>query len=275
MSAPSSPLTRVRAQAGLELRLLLRSGESLLVTFGVPLGILLLFGTTDLLPTASGEGPLDFLVPGVLAVAILSTGFVAQAIQTGFDRKYGVLKRLGATPLTRPQYLAGKAAAVAVVVVAQVAVLLGVASLLGWQPGPTPPAPGEVVPLVLVCEALFGCSGLPVPPVTWLVPVGVVVGAVVFTALGLTLAGAVRAELVLAGSNALYLMMLAGTDLVFDLPEAAAPFVAFTPSGALGIVLRRGLEGATEVHALVALAVLIAWGVLAVIVASRTFRWEA
>ena len=250
MSAPSPPLTRVLAQAGMELRLLLRSGESLLVTFGVPLGILVLFGTTDLLPT-DGEDPLAFLVPGVLAIAVLSTGFVAQAIQTGFERKYGVLKRLGASPLTRPQYLAAKAVAVTAVVIAQVAVLLGVAALLGWSLPTAVPAPAPL-----------------------LVPVAVLLGTFTFTSLGLALAGAVRAELVLAGSNAVYLVLLALSDLVFDLPAAAAPFVVATPSGALGILLRRALDGPVEVSAWIAAAVLLAWGLAAVVVAARTFRWE-
>ncbi len=133
MSTPAPPARRVAAHAALELRLLLRSGESLLLTFGIPLGILLLFGTTELLPV-DGD-PLAFLVPGVLAIAVLSTGFVAQAIQTGFERKYGVLKRLGASPLTRPQFVAGKAAAVVVVVAGQVVVLTAVAVALGWSPG--------------------------------------------------------------------------------------------------------------------------------------------
>lgn len=260
MSAPSPPLTRVLAQARMELRLLVRSGESLLVTFGVPLGILVLFGTTDLLPSDGGSDPLDFLVPGVLAVAVLSTGFVAQAIQTGFERKYGVLKRLGASPLTRPQYLAGKAVAVAAVVAAQVLVLLLVAVVLGWRL----PVPGEVA-------TLTADHALPVP---WLLPVAIVLGAATFTALGLALAGAVRAELVLAGSNAVYLLLLALSDLVFDLPAAAAPFVVATPSGALGVLLRRALAGPVDAPVLVALAVLVAWGVAAVAVAARTFRWE-
>lgn len=269
MSAPAPPLARVWAHARMELRLLLRSGESLLVTFGVPLGILVLFGTTELLPTDTDD-PLDFLVPGVLAVAILSTGFVAQAIQTGFERKYGVLKRLGASPLTRPQYLGGKAVAVAVVVVAQVAVLLGVALLLGWRVGPPPDA---FVPADLHCELLLGCSGRH-EPLLWLLPVGVVLGAAVFTALGLALAGAVRAELVLAGSNALYLVMVALSDLVFDLPAAADPVVLLLPSGALGIVLRRALEGPGQGATLLALLVLVAWGAAALLLAARTFRWD-
>lgn len=253
MSAPSPPLTRVLAQARMELRLLVRSGESLLVTFGVPLGILVLFGTTHLLPTDTDD-PLDFLVPGVLAVAILSTGFVAQAIQTGFERKYYVLKRLGASPLTRPQYLAAKAVSVTAVVLAQVVVLLGVAVALGWRP----------------TASCAGCAA----PTPLLLPVAVVLGTATFTALGLALAGAVRAELVLAGSNAVYLVLVALSDLVFDLPDAAAPFVVATPSGALGIVLRRALGGGSGGLALVALGVLVAWGVVGVVVAARTFRWE-
>lgn len=256
MSAPSPPAVRVLAQAHMELRLLLRSGESLLVTFGVPVGILVLFGSTDLLPTATDD-PLDFLVPGVLAIAILSTGFVAQAIQTGFERKYAVLKRLGASPLTRPQFLTGKAVAVTVVVLAQVVLLLGVAVWLGWWlPDSSAVGPGSPSPL------------------PQLLPLAVVLGTFTFTALGLALAGAIRAELVLAGSNAIYLLLLALSDLVFDLPDAAAPFVVATPSGALGIVLRRALQGAVTVPVWLALAVLAAWGLLAVAVAARTFRWE-
>ena len=266
-------MARVLAQAGMELRLLLRSGESLLVTFAVPLGILVLFGTTDLLPTSSGAGgeasdPLAYLVPGVLAVAILSTGFVAQAIQTGFERKYYVLKRLGASPLTRPQYLAAKAASVAVVVTVQVAVLLGVAAALGWGVGGSTPG---VTTAELRCELLVGCGQ---QEVLWLLPVGVVLGAATFTALGLALAGALRAELVLAGSNAVYLVLVALSDLVFDLPDAATSFVVWTPSGALGAVLRRALDGPTAAPVALALAVLVAWGLAAVAIAARTFRWE-
>lgn len=250
-SRPASPARRVVALAGLELRLLLRSGESLLVTFGVPLGVLLFFGTTEVLPV-DGD-PLTFLVPGVLAVAILSTGFVAQAIQTGFDRTYGVLKRLGASPLTRPQFVLGKAAATSVVVIVQVAVLLGVALAIGWRPT-------DVLPSTA-------------PSAVWVV-LAVVLGAMVFGALGLALAGAVRAELVLAGSNALYLVMVAGSDLVFDLPPAADPVIALTPSGALGALLRHGLGGDPASGAGIAVVVLVAWGLGAVAVAARTFRWE-
>jgi ABC-2 type transport system permease protein len=263
MSAPAPPLQRVLAQARLELRLLVRSGESLVVTFGIPLGILLFFGTVDVLPV-DAEDPLDLLLPGTLAIAVMSTGFVAQAISTAFERKYGVLKRLGATPLTRPEFLLAKGLAVAVVVAVQVVVLVGVATALrGGFP-----------------TATAGQLGVEPRAALWLVPLGVVLGAVVFTALGLALAGGVRAELVLAGSNGVYLLLLLVSDLVFSLPDALAPLVLATPSGALGIVLRRALdpalwgEPALAGRVGVALVVLFAWGLLALLVARRTFRWE-
>jgi ABC-2 type transport system permease protein len=260
MSAPSSPRQRIAAHAALELKLLRRSGESLLVTFGVPLGLLVFFGATDVLPT-DGD-PLLFLVPGVIAIAILSTGFVAQAIQTGFERKYGVLKRLGASPLTRAQFIAGKALSVAVVVIVQVTILLGTALALGWRV--TIATPGQLTSL--------GDSPALIRP--GLLVLAVLLGAFAFTALGLALAGAVRAELVLAGSNAVYLAMVALSDLVFDLPAAADPFIVWTPSGALGIALRGALDGATAGPVGLALLVLSGWGLLAVAFATRTFRWE-
>lgn len=258
-SRPAPMLQRVLAQARLELRLLVRSGESLVVTFGIPLGMLVFFGTVDVLPLEADD-PLDVLLPGSIAVAVMATGFVAQAISTGFERKYGVLKRLGATPLTRPDYLVAKGLAVAVVVAVQVLVLLVVGTLL--RGGAPTPAAGEVSPAL------------------WLVPTGVVLGAVVFTALGLALAGAVRAELVLAGSNGVFLLLLMGSDLIFALPDVLDPVVLATPSGALGIVLRRALDPATWADPVlagrpgVALMVLVGWGLAAVVVAARTFRWE-
>ena len=141
-----------------------------------------------------------------------------------------------------------------------------------------------VVVLVVVGTLLRGGVPQPGPGETsgalWLAPLAVVIGAVVFTALGLALAGAVRAELVLAGSNGVFLLLLMGSDLIFDLPDVLDPVVLATPSGALGIVLRRALDPATWDGPVlagrpgIALAVLVAWGVAAVLVAARTFRWE-
>ena len=122
------------AQLRLELTLLARNGESLLLTLGIPILLLVFFANVDVLPI-DGE-PIDFLAPGVLALAVLSTSLVNLAIATGFEREYGVLKRLGTTPLGRPRLLTAKTLAILVVQVVQIAVLWLIALALGWDPDP-------------------------------------------------------------------------------------------------------------------------------------------
>jgi ABC-2 type transport system permease protein len=243
-----TPLTRaVLAQAGMELRLLVRSGESLLVTLGIPLGILGFFSVVDVLPTGD-ERPVDFLVPGVLAISVAATGLVAVAIQTAFERKYGVLKLLGGTPLPRWGFLVAKGLAVAAILAVQTALVLGLAlGLLGWEP---------------VGGAL-------------LAPLIVLLGAVSFTALGLLLAGTLRAEATLALSNALFLVLLVVSGVTFDpatLPDALAAIGQVLPVGALGEALRAAFAG--EGLAVGPVLLVGGWGAAAVVLAARTFRWE-
>jgi ABC-2 type transport system permease protein len=237
----------VRAQAIMELRLLVRSGESLIVTFGIPLGFLVFFGSVDVLPTG-GMDPVQFLVPGVLALSVAATGLVAVAIQTAFERKYGVLKRLGATPLSRRGFLVAKGVAVAVLLGVQTVLVVLVATLgLGWRPT------GGLV----------------------LTPLLILLGAGVFTGLGLLLAGTLRAEATLAGSNALFIVLLVISGVTFDaaaLPDALAAVGAVLPVGALGSALRQALGG-DGLH-LAATASLVLWGGLALAAAGRWFRWE-
>ncbi|MCC5947211.1 MAG: ABC transporter permease [Nitriliruptoraceae bacterium] len=243
-----TPRTRaLLAQTRMELRLLVRSAESLIVTFGIPLGFLAFFSTVDVLPTGDRDA-VDFLVPGVLALSVAATGLVAVAIQTAFERKYGVLKRLGTTPLSKRGFLAAKGLAVAGLLAVQSLLVVGLAvGALGWRP----------------------TAGLVV------VPVLVVLGAVVFTALGLLMAGTLRAEATLAGSNALFLVLLLISGVTFEaeaLPDQVAAIGQALPVGALGVALRQALDGGgVAVGAVVGLVV---WGVLAIGVASRTFRWE-
>jgi ABC-2 type transport system permease protein len=243
-----TPLARaVLAQAAMEVRLLLRSGESLLVTLGIPLGILGFFSVVEVLPTGD-EPAVDFLVPGVLAISVAATGFVAVAIQTAFERKYGVLKRLGGTPLPRAGFLVAKGLAVAAVLVVQTVLVVALAAgLLDWSPA------GGVL----------------------LAPLAVVVGAVTFTALGLLLAGALRAEAVLALTNALFLVLLVVSGVAFEgsaLPEGLAAVGQVLPLGALAEVLRVAFAG----HGLAvsAAGAVVAWGVVAIALAVRTFRWD-
>jgi ABC-2 type transport system permease protein len=240
-------VTAIVAQAAMELRLLVRSGESLIVTLGIPLGILGFFSMVDVLPTGD-ERAVDFLVPGVLAISVAATGLVAVSIQTAFERKYGVLKRLGGTPLPRWGFLVAKGLAVAAVLAVQTVLVVGLALVvLGWEP-----AGGAL-----------------------LAPLAVLVGAVTFTGLGLLIAGTLRAEATLALSNALFLVLLVVSGVTFDadaLPAALAALGRVLPVGALGELLRSAFAG--EGLATAAFLVVVGWGVAAIAVAARTFRWE-
>ncbi len=166
---PAPRLRMLAAQTKLELTLLLRNGEQLLLTMFIP--ITLLIGLT-LLPFGDlGDPRVNRVMPAVMMVAVMSTAFTGQAIAVGFDRRYGALKRLGATPLPRWGIIAGKSAAVAIVVAIQMIVLGAIGFALGWRP--------EVTGL------LFGV-------------VVIALGTVMFAALGLLLGGTLKAEIVLA-----------------------------------------------------------------------------
>jgi ABC-2 type transport system permease protein len=235
------------AQTGLELRLTLRRGESVLLTLIIPLALLLFFSTVDVLPEGSGR-PIDFVVPGVLALAVLSTSFTGLAIATGFERSYGALKRLGASPLPRGILLAGKTGAVLVVEVLQVALLVGVGFALGWEPH------GNVAAVVLLLA----------------------VGTACFAALGLLMAGVLRAEATLAAANGVYLVLLMLGGIVFplsQLPGAVSAVAERLPAAALAQGLRSVLAdgAALPVGDLITLLV---WAAVAGVLAARTFRWE-
>lgn len=243
-----TPLVRaVLAQALMEGRMLVRSGESLIVTLGIPLGVLVFFSAVDVLPTGDARA-VDFLVPGVIAISVVATGLVAVGIQTAFERKYGVLKRLGATPLPRGGFLIAKGLSVAAVLALQTGLIVALAvGVLDWRP-----AAGALV-----------------------VPILVIVGAMTCTALGLLLAGTLRAEATLAITNAVFLVLLVISGVTFDasaLPDGLASVGRALPMGALAEALRIALAGGGV--ALGPVATLVGWGVGAAAVAAKTFRWE-
>jgi ABC-2 type transport system permease protein len=238
----------VLAQARVELLLTLRRGESLLLTFAIPVLLLWFFSTVDVLPTPERlDDPVDFLVPGVLSLAIMSTAMVSLAIATGFERSTGVLKLLGATPLTRRQLLVAKIAAVVVIEVLQVAVLVVEGSLLGWEA-----AGGQV-------GAAFAALGL---------------ATVAFAGLGMLLAGTLPALTTLAAANGLYLVLLLIGGMVVPLDELGgfAPVAELLPSGALSQAVHGALEGTGVPGS--AWVVLAVWAVVAPALAAWRFRWE-
>jgi ABC-2 type transport system permease protein len=238
------------AQTRAEVMMTLRRGESVLLTLGIPivlLGFFTLIGYPDRSITG-GTSTIDFLAPGVIALAVMSTAMVSLGIATGFERQYGVLKRLGSTPLGRPRLLAAKTLAVFAVEVLQVVVLWIAAVLMGWQPR------GDVLAfLLLVMLATAGFAGI-----------------------GLLMAGTLRAEMTLAAANGLYLVLLLLGGMVVPLSKLPGPV-----QGAARALPAANLADAF--HALLgqgsaipgrAWLVLLAWAVGAPALAARTFRWE-
>jgi ABC-2 type transport system permease protein len=241
----------LRAQLRTELTLTLRNKESLLLTLGIPVGLLVFFSVVDVLPLddllGPGDEPVDVLAPGVLALAIVSMAMTGLAIATGFERSYGVLKRLGTTPLGRPRLLAAKIGAVVVVEAIQAAVLVPVALALGWEPS------FHVVPLLGA----------------------VVLGTAAFAGLGLWMAGTLRAEITLALANGLYIVLLLLGGFVIPLSELPDPLRLVAeglPASALVDLVRAGFDG--DIGPARAWIVLALWAVAMPLVAARTFRWS-
>lgn len=241
--------TRVRAQAGYEARTLLANGEQLLVSLILP-AMALVGLTMTTVPSLGAGRRVDVVVPGVLALAVVSTAFTGQAIATAFDRRYGVLRYLGTTPLGRSGLLWGKAIGVLSVVGIQT-VLLGVLGLtMGWRPH---------------------WSGL---PMTLLLAVA---GTWTWVALALLLAGALRAEGVLAVANLIWVVVAGVGGLLMPtdrLPAGVSHAVHWLPSGALGDGMRAALQG-HSIDALAPLAALVVWGAVATALTTRTFDWSS
>jgi ABC-2 type transport system permease protein len=235
------------AQTRTEIMLTMRRGESLLLILGIPLVLLGFFSSIDVLPKGDFHDSVDFLTPGVLALAVMSTGMVQLAIGTSFERQYGVLKRLGSTPLGRPRLLAAKTASIIAVEVVQIVLLIALAIALGWD-----------------------------PTVRAGVAAAIVLGTVAFSGLGLLMAGRLRGEVTLAAANGLYLVLLLIGGMVVplsELPTGLRVVAELLPSGALAQALVGTLSAAHTVPTK-AWIVLAAWAVVAPLAAARTFRWE-
>lgn len=243
----------VATHAAMETRLLVRNSEQLLVALVIPLLALVLLDRTSLLDASlrPGQPRVDLALPGVLALAVLSTAFTSTAITTGFDRRYGVLRRLGATPLSRAGLLGGKVLSVATVVAGQLVVLTAAGALLGWRPGDAG-APGVGAALLLL---VLGVAAL--------VPVALLVG------------GTLRAEATLAVANIVYVLLLGLSAVLVPAARYPGPVAAVAPllpPGALAEGLRSALTGGGL--SVGAAAVLVVWAVLASAACARFFRWD-
>ncbi|GAB3081491.1 ABC transporter permease [Phycicoccus sp. Root101] len=257
-TTPSAPTTgttaaaapardRVLAQARFEAATLLRNGEQLLVALVLPVAVLVALVHTTGISVGAGRR-VDLVVPGVLALCVVSSAFTGQAISVGFDRRYGVLRLLGVSPLGRTGLLAAKAVAVLAVIAIQFVVIAGVGLALGWEPS---------------------WSGIPAAVLSTLL------GTWAFVALALLLGGTLRAEGVLALANLVWLVLLGLGGVVVagsELPDRFAPVVELLPSAALGDSLRAALVDGTASPA--HWVVLVVWGAVATLLARRLFRWS-
>jgi ABC-2 type transport system permease protein len=247
MNTAAPTRNRVLAQARFETGTLLRNGEQLLVALVLPAMVLVGLALSHSPSLGTGRR-IDLAVPGVLALAVISTSFTGQAISTAFDRRYGVLRLLGVSPLGRSGLLVAKALAVLTIELMQCVVIGGLGLALGWHPE---------------WMGLFAAALL------------ILVGSWAFVALALLLAGTLRAEGVLALANLIWIALLGLGGVIVprtEMPPGLSHVAALLPSGALGDGLREAF-----IHGRLAgipLLVLVAWGAVATALASRTFRWS-
>jgi len=236
----------IAAQTHIELLLTLRRSESLVVTFGIPLGILVFFAKVDAVTDLAD--PIQFLVPGVLALAVMSTAMVSLGIATGYERHYGALKRLGTTPLSRTGLIAAKTTNVLLIEVVQAVVIVVTGVALGWSTS------ARIIPAVIL----------------------LLIGTVAFAGIGMLMAGTLRAEANLALANALFLVLLFLGGMAYPLerlPSALQTIAEALPAAALAESVRDVLTpglGFPLGHVLV----LVAWAIAAPLLAVRFFSWE-
>lgn len=240
-------MKQILAQLRLELTLTLRNGEQMLVNLLIPLGLLVFLSTVELFDVSGKR--VATVAPSILALAVMSCALVSLGISTGFERYYGVLKRLGATPLGRPRWIAAKFASVLIVELMQWAVLIVTAFVLGWEP-----------------EA----SGWPTAIAA------AVLGTAAFGGLALILAGTLSGLTNLALCNALYLVLMLTGGMVVPLdkmPGAMEAAARALPAAPLADLISSALNPALTAHGS-SWAVLGVWAVLAPVVATRLFRWH-
>ncbi|NMO53204.1 ABC transporter permease [Actinoplanes sp. TBRC 11911] len=235
----------LRSQVRMELTLTARRGEAVVLAMGVPLLVLLGAGLTHATNVPGGDR-LAFVVPGVLALTVMSTAFTGQAITTGYERSYGVLKRLGASPLTRPGLLFSKIAAVLGLIVVQLLVLAAVGVAVGWRPHF-----GQLLPAIGIT----------------------VLATAAYSGLALLLASVLKPETTTAAATFIYVLMLAAGGIMFAAPNLGTAGWFILPLAAHAEALRQTLSHDAAVPGSIWLSLSL-WTLVFVSAAARKFRWE-
>ncbi|MDQ3876305.1 MAG: ABC transporter permease [Actinomycetota bacterium] len=235
-----------------QMRLYVRSRELAFFTFLLPIVIFVLLGSVYGEDEIEGVKGSRYLLAGMLGYGVVATVFAGLAIVLVIRRESGVLKRLRATPLPAPTYIA-----------AMLTTFLTAFAL-------------EVVCLVVLARVLFDA---PLPGHAFSLALSLALGAASFAALGIGLSGLVRsAEGSSAVVNAIYLPMAFLSGSFFS-PNSFPDFLR-TIAEVLPLtyfiqlvrdVMLHGDEIWSEPGAVAGVA---AWGVVGLVVAVRRFRWE-
>ncbi len=197
-------------------------------------------------------GYIDFLMPGIIGMAIMQLGLFSVSFSFVTMKREGVLRRLLATPLSPATLLASQVITRLLVVLVQTLILTGVA--------------------VFLFGAEFAGNFFAV-----LVAAGL--GGAVFLALGFAVSGWARTEqqaAPLANIVSLPMMFLSGVFFSRDvLPQILQTVTDYLPLTFLVEAIRgmtvQGDSIITQWPNFLGMAV---WFVVAFIIANRTFRWE-
>ena len=201
---------------------------------------------------ATNLSSIDFLLPGIVAMSLMQLGLFATANVLVELREKQVLRRLGATPLSRKTLLAS-----------QVLFRLSIGL-------------AQTLLILLVGIGFFHVhlqSNL-------LILIGVIVlGALMFVALGYLISGLARSQdSVSAITNLVQfpMLFLSGIFIPIEImPQWLRPVVNIIPLTYLADILRQVMVGATPAFPIALdLGVVIAWLVVCSVLALRFFRWE-
>lgn len=255
-------LTLGGRRVGLELKAVVRSPMAAMFTLAFPLLMLVIFGSVFNGTVAPGVSFAEYFTAGMIASGAFYSGFQNLAIAVPLERDNHSLKRLRGTPMPAAAYFVGKIGAVLVIYVAQVAVLIGLGSLLCGLRPPTSVGPWLTFAWVSVL-GLTACS-----------------------LCGLALSGVIRrseAAAAIVSPIVVVLQFVSGVYFQYDhLPAWMRLLGSLFPLrwlalGMRSVFLPPGFAryepgGAGWQHGLTAL-VLVVWSAVGLAVALRRFRW--
>jgi ABC-2 type transport system permease protein len=237
---------RLRIQTQWEFLLNARNSEQALLLVIIPIVILFVLVKTTIVGGASS--PIESAFATVITISTFAAGFTSLAIATAFERRSETLVFLGTTSLTRTEVVFAKSLGSFLLAAFAGVFTLIAALVLGWTP-------------------TFGAL---------LVPIWIVLGVFSVSGFAYLLAGTLRAEAVLAIANAIFVFVLIFGGVIFAFGKSVTDILGFFPPLALKAVLEFSVTttNTVDVNVIKAMLVLLAWGVVGHVLASRFFKWR-